>query len=330
MTHAVIDPALLALPDDFFAWVESFGRWQTILTGSPLSASCPAECRQEAYQLWSDHAIVTRALTTQACLLDARDVLRVFDAVLGRVQSAPLPDGHEVVLGATTCTPSYCPPNASPQKIAAVLEHLGEVAVRRQYMQEPVGIITEDSSWSHPSADVIVDSNILLRQMSPDGPEEPTPDDATVRELLHAWRRPADVMKILAHEPCGLLAHIEFGVRVYAVAVMGEKDCDPQLTFGPRFADSVKQMNYFHDKRRAKALLRTLAIIASGRAAEVPGHRERRTSAPSSPVVTDVNGDEVERSYLARKSPNAHRMFWVRKPVPHILNVGGHDSKPAL
>lgn len=112
--------------------------------------------------------------------------------------------------------------------------------------------------------------------------------------------------------------------------IMCENERDLPITFGPHFADSVKQMKYAQGNRRAGALLRAMAKIASGQAAELPGHRERRGKGANNQALLADDGCVVERSYLAQKSPNAHRLFWVRRPVPHMLNIGGHDSKPML
>lgn len=328
--HAAVDPALLGLPDDFLTWIDAFEAWEHLLTESPLSASCPAKCQRELYALWSDYNSVASALAAQACPLDVHDLLRVLDALLGRLDSGPLPAGREVVLEGVTCFPLYGPPDMDPRCVEAVVEHLGCVAMRRVETQENTGVITRDSSWSHPSEDVAVEGNIALRQLG-DGPlEEPEPSSAAVRELLRVWREPYDVMVALAHEPCQLMSYIEFGVRAYAVGVMGHEGSAVQLTFGSDFRDSVEQMKYARHRGRAKALLRALAMIATGRSADVPGHREREAPAGNSPIVTDDDGYEVERSYLSQKSPNAHRLFWVRRPVPHVLNVGGHESRPLL
>ncbi len=330
MTHALVDPEMLGLPDDFLAWVEEFDDWGTLLADSPLSASCPTNCLQEIYELWSDHRRVADALAVQACPLDAHDLLRVLDTIIGRFIADPLPVGHEVMLENIVCTPAYCPPAATPGAIATFVEYLGRLAVRRTNVDVEGGVITRDESWSHSSDDIEVEGIVALRELDDGALEEPESHDAAVRELLHVWRDPASVIRVLSKQPCALMSHLEFGVRAYWLGEMGGDERELPITFGADFTESVEYMNYARDSRRAGALLRVMAKIAAGRAQDVPGHLERKGPGANNPVMTDADGYKVERSYLARNSPNAHRLFWVRRPVPHMLNVGGHESRPIL
>jgi hypothetical protein len=330
MTHAVIDPELLGLPDDFLDWVAKFETWESLLADSPLAASCPAESRREAYGQWCDYPTISAKLAAQDCPLSVHDLLRVLDAVLGRLRDDPLPNGYDVLFGRVDCIPSYAPAGASRSRLSDVIEHLGRAAVCRAHTKNDVGVLTRESSWSSRSETIAIDGTIVLRQVGDNEPEDPTPDDGAFRELLHVWTDAEGLLKTLAQRPCTLLSHPSFAVRAHAVGMMGCDDGEVSITFGPAFADSVAKLNYVRDERRAAALLRTMTMLALGRAAEVPGHRERKGSGANNAVVEDREGFEIERSYLAQKSPNAHRLFWVRRPVPHILNVGGHESRPIL
>jgi hypothetical protein len=328
--HAVIDPELLSLPDDFLAWVEASERWEELLADSPLSASCPAECQKEIYTLWSRHTHIAKALAEQECPLGVHDLLRVLEAIMGRLLSDPTPEDQQVLLDDLSCTPEYCPPDASAHRVKAMIEHLGGLAVQRARSQVDGGVITRESSWSHRSTNVAIEGIVVLQQMGEGPLEEPDPEDSPVRELLPLWRDPAEIMKVLASQPCKLMPYLKFGVRTYWVGAMNEDCRDLLLTFGPDFANSIQHMNYANHGGRAGTLLRVMAKIAAGQAADVVGHPERKGAGASNEIVTDKDGYQVERSYLAQKSPNAHRLFWVKRNIPHMLNVGGHKSKPIL
>jgi hypothetical protein len=211
-----------------------------------------------------------------------------------------------------------------------MVEHLGRAAVRRGDAGEDVGVLTRDSSWLQKGDTIEVEGAIALRQIGPGNVAEPAAKDAAVRELLQLWPDQRSVLSALAQQPSALMTHLTCGMHAYLVGIMGEDDIELPMTFGPQFARSLDSLRYSRDKRRAGALLRVLAMIASGRACELAGHRERVGAGASNPIVCDAEGYEVQRTYLAQNSPNAHRLFWVKRPVPHALNVGGHDARPML
>jgi hypothetical protein len=229
--HAALDSVLLGPSDNFLAWIELLDEWESLLTESPLSASCPTRCQQEVYEKWSDHKSIVGALAEQACPLDAYDLLRILDALLGRLHASPLPDGLELIVDGATCAPSYEPAGIDPRNVATMVEHLGSLAARSAETREDIGVITKDSSWSHPPGSVAVEGNVVMRQVGSGPLEDLESLNVTVRELLRVWRNPSEIMAALAEQPCQLMQHLEFGVRAYAVAVMGHKNSSLQIRF---------------------------------------------------------------------------------------------------
>lgn len=328
--HAAFDPIVLRVPGDFDAWSGEVETWEALLDASPFSASWPQKAREAVYGHWANYDWIVTALRNQDSALGYPDVIRLLELLVSRLDLDPLPAGYDAIVDDPGCSPAYEPDVFDEDVHAAMTAFLARVGLRRHLTGEPVGFVTQSESGTVEHAAVVIEGSIALLEEPDRDVDTPDVRAAALREHLRVLLSPRDVMEALAERPCALLAHLPFGVRVHRVGAMGLEDEDLQITLGPHFLESIARMNYRRDERRARALLRVMALIASGQAAYVPGHRERAGSGPNNRIVVDAEGFEVERTYLAQRSPNAHRLFWSRRPTPHFLNVGGHDAGPSL
>ncbi|MEA2358222.1 MAG: hypothetical protein QOI62_1482 [Solirubrobacteraceae bacterium] len=279
--------------------------------------------------LWSDYQAISAWLHASGSPLGVEDLVRVLEAVRGRLAVDPLPAGHDVLLDAVDVTPNYVPSELGADLRGLFVEHLGLVGYRRLVDRLPAGVVTATSSWTG-AGEIAVEAEIQMRSTPNEPDHEPRGDDRFLRELLFAWVAPKELFELLAEYPCSLMGHLAVGVRAIWQGGMGEDPRELSFRLGPRLGSSIDAMNYSREPRRAKACLRTMAMIAGGRQADVPGHRERAGAGGNNRVITDNTGRTLHRSYLAQSSPNAHRLFWWDGPEPEFINVGGHDAAPMI
>jgi hypothetical protein len=315
----VVDPAQLTPPrdDEKPDWLRRMRGLLSLASDGGVQLTCPKALRDSAYALWFAGG-------------NAGELVRFFGEVADRMEgSPPLPDGP-VLLDNITTEPTYVHPQIKLSERDVFVDHLGEAAVAKDDGEDHLGIFTEEQSWSEQTENVLVEASVDSRE-SPGGEWfEPESDLASVRAFLGKTATVDDLLRGCCTCPEHLIMRVKFGVMAVWVGELEGRAQDLKFDVGPALEKSIANMNYASNRRYASSCLRVMALIAGGRSNEVNGHEERAGAGGNNPVVRDREGKTVMRAYLARKSPDANRLFWVRGPRPKFLNVTGHEGRPAL
>lgn len=261
---------------------------------------------------------------------EGAELARVAGEVAGRLVSEVELDEGEAEFGALELAPPYEAGPLSVDEVETFNQHLGQAAMRTQDDGRHLGLLGPASSWGEESGSILVEGSIDAR-LRPNGDViEPEGEGASLRAFLSRSDDTAGIVARTCEHPCLLVQHPKFGAPAYYAGVMNEDPSGLAFELGAEFEASVRAMNYPHDTRYAKKCLRAMALVAAGRAEELMGHIERHGPGGNEPPVKDGDGRLVWRGYLAHKSSDAHRIFWVAGRKPKFLNVSGHEGRPAL
>jgi len=309
----VIDPARLTPPaaGEESTWARQIKKLLTLIVDGGVSVSCPQELRDLKYAQWFEEQ-------------ESIDLLRYFEEFAGRVGNEAGMLAGDALLEQSAVEPAYIYEGLSPEDRSRFVEHLAEAGLAKEDGAAHAGLLTHAESWADESNPIRVDAEIHMRE-APGGEWVDLPVDQSA--LLAYLPRSLDADGVLAsccEYPCQLIENVEFGVRAFGVKV-GKEIGSGDFELGPNLVESLNQMNYRRDRRYAQRCLRTMALIAAGRGHEVDGHEERSGSGPENPPAK-YNGKTVMRAYLANRTPDANRLFWVRSDPPVFLNVTGHEG----
>jgi hypothetical protein len=258
------------------------------------------------------------------------ELLRYFSEVMDRMEaSAACPEGP-VLLERVTTEPTYACPLIKQSERDEFVDHLGEAAVAKDDGENHLGILTEDSSWVKDGDNVLVEAQINCREAPGGEWFEPEDDLADVRAFLGRVTSATELFGACCESPEQLIRRVKFGVTAIWIGELGGNANDLKFDIGPELEKSLADMNYARNRRYAASCLRVMALIAGGREKDIKGHEERSGAGGGNPIVKDAEGNTVMRAYLAKNSPNANRLFWVRGTCPRFLNVTGHEGRPLL
>jgi hypothetical protein len=320
----VIDPAVLGPPldSDIAGWLQQIHELSALVEEQGIvatSAKLPRD--QMVARWWSDWE-------TQHGLAGF-ELARMAEEVSARIHGeAPSPQ-HPPLLDNVSLNPPYRE-NRIPDDGKKDLEvHFAEAACASRDGADQLGVLGPDQSWGDLGKHVLVQGEVLAREDPLEGLLEEEPDDMDLREFLRRSTIVHQIYSQCCERPCSLMKHLRLGVRAFWLVKFAGNPNDLEFTIGPNFEASLNAMNYPHLVANARKCLRVMALIAAGRGDELEGHEERTGKGGNNEVLR-VNGDPVMRAYISNRTPNAHRLFWIRKDTPVLLNVTGHDGEPAI
>lgn len=314
----VLDPYWLGPPANGAAadWLKRIQPVRELIFSGAIKVSCPKGVRDQILAQWfQEHAY--------------SDLIRSVNEIEGRLASSVDLDGGETIFDHASSTPQYSWEGVDDHGHGLFTDHLAEAALAKEDGQTHFGVLSPAQSWSNACDSVLVEAEILQRETLEGELAEPDADDGVLRGFLGRSESIQAFYGVCSQDACALTKEPEFGVEAYFVGVLGGNADALNFEVGPAFRASVSRLGIDRVASNARTLLRTMALIASGKAEQVEGHEERVESAPGSDKVC-YRGDQVVRSYVNNHTPNAMRLFWVRKERPIFLNVTGHEGSPDL
>jgi hypothetical protein len=288
---------------------------RSFITDGGITVTCPKKPRDTVYAQWFEGGQPT-------------ELIRYLSEITERlVDEVDLPEGPALVDNVQT-EPGYMAADTDLGR--DFLNHLGEAALAMDEGVAHLGVLTRICNWASASDQVVVEANVSCRE-GPGGEWfEPAEDEEFLRAFLPLTTQPAEVHATCAQYPTALIDRGRFGVAAYWIGKLGGSAAELNFDIGPAFVESLNSMNYQRNHRYASSCLRIMGLIAAGRDGEIEGHEERDGAGPGNSILEDCDGNPVMRAYLAKKSPDANRLFWVRGARPRFLNVTGHEGRPAL
>lgn len=321
----VLDPVVLAppAPAEKRSWVALMSALRKLISEECVSATCPEQLRDLMLARWFEAGGPWTGP-------DGAELARVAGEVAGRLGAEITLEEGEAELTALELTPPYEVRPLGVEQGEIFAQHVGQAATRMQDDGRHLGLLGPASSWGE-EGEIIRVEGLIDARLRPDGEViEPEGEQAVLQAFLSRSDDTAGVVTRFCEHPCLLVQHPKFGARAYYAGAMNEDPSGLDFELGAEFETSVEAMNYAHDARYAKKCLRAMALVAAGRGEELMGHIEREGAGGNEPPVKDGDGKLVWRGYLAHKSSDAHRIFWVAGSKPKFLNVSGHGGRPAL
>lgn len=314
----VVDPFWLAPPDGEppASWLERVAPLRDLIASGAVKASCPKVLRNAMLAHWFEQESYS-------------DLIRSVSELEGRLVGSVALDEGDAIFDGVTASPNYTWPHLDDRQREDFVEHLAEAALAKDDGQTHFGLLSPTESWSESRDHVLVEGAILQRETSAGVLIEPKGAAAALRSFLPRCDSTKAFFSCCAGDACSLAANPSFGVEAFFVGEMGGSLDRLEFEIGPSFLQSVHSLGIDRNTSNARSLLRTMALIAAGQAEKVEGHEEREDSGPASSTVT-YKGDTVIRSYVNNHTPDAMRLFWVRRRSPLFLNVSGHAGSPAL
>lgn len=336
MLLAALDPALLAPPGlddnvDPRDWVLQTRAWTQLLTDAAVDVSCPSELNELALAAWWHRRDEIVSLVSHGGGPFAHaDLLLVLEELRGRLAPSPLADGADVLLANVSLAPDYVYGLFGQTERELFKEHLGELAYRRRQTTHAALVITTPASWSADPHIIELQADVEMWETGETlGEADGDGDTGGLREDLTGCLAVADACRALLGHPGALLEHPRLALRAFAVATLGVDPAALRFTVAEGFVASVRAMGYERDAGRARTCIRAMTLIASGRAGEITGlnaHAVHVGDDGTGPTLRDHRGRTLQRGYLARHSPDAHRLHWWNGETPEFVAVGGHDD----
>ncbi len=266
----------------------------------------------------------------QIGVLQGYEMARLVAETSERLHDAPeFAAGHPLV-DHIRCTPQYAPNGLAQSERQDFEVTVAEAGCVRAEGIPHAGIFGPSSHWGQPGSSVLVEAEILARDIPELGPVETSGSDAQIREFVPLSESIDEILGHCCEYPGKLMSHPEFAIQAYWTAVLHGSAVALDFEVGPDFVSSAMGMNYQNEDGLARTCLRVMARIAAGYAADVEGHRERQGPGPNDPPLSDSDGTPVMRAYLANHTSDPHRLFWLRGKRPKFLNVTGHEGRPAV
>jgi hypothetical protein len=287
-----------------------------LLSGDSVRVSCPKALRDRVIATWFEGR-------------EYDDLIRTVSEVEGRLTSSVELERGTAIFSGTDVEPSYTWTGVGPDGRGVFDEHLAEAALAREDGQTHFGVLSPTSSWSEQSESVLVQAEVLQRETRAGYLYAPKESEAVLRSFLPLSESYESFVKSCTKEACALVLEPRFGVEAYFAGVLGGDPRDLRFEIGEPFIDSVRNIGVDKVSSNARTLLRTMALIASGKSDEVEGHEERVDAGPNS-ETRHCDGSPVMRAYVNNHTPNAMRLFWVRKKQVRFLNVTGHEGSPEI
>lgn len=313
-------------------WLAELREWQRLLDDGPFTASCPIALSQHALSLWyANRDAIAEALAQQHLPFDHSELLRVLEPFRGRLAASALPNGVDALVDDPMADPAYTPPSLDADQRGCFTAHLADAGVVRHLDGQLSGVITRANSWAEERDATTVNARVPLLSLGQEIIAE-VDDERVVRELLRLWRSPVGALSELAGHGCALIDHPELAVRA-VFASLGGDPADLRFRMASAFSTTLRARGYASTAGRTTTCFRTVALIAAGRAAELSGleaHPHRAGSGGNDPPVRDRKGRLLYRGYLARSSPDAHRLFWWSGEEPEFVGIAGHDDAPPI
>ncbi len=314
----VVDPIWLSPPGqgEGTQWLRRIKPLQEIVDSGSVKVSCPKSLRDQMVARWFEGG-------------SYNDLVRTLNELEGRLVEAVELDEGPALLDHANADPDYTWSELDDSQRETFIEHLAEAALARDEGQAHLGVLSPVENWSEPKEEVRIEAVVLERETSKGYLVEPNDEAASLRHFLTRSESIAAVFSVCSKEACALIRKPEFGIMAYFAGSLGGDAKDLRFEIGPAFLASIDGLGIDRVPSDARTLLRTMALIASGKGDQVEGHEERIQAGAGSKTV--CHGEHpVIRSYVTNHTPNAMRLFWVRKDRPLFLNVTGHDGSPAL
>jgi len=324
MLELVLDPVLFRTPSngDVATWGDRIHRLSELIAHPFLRASAPERALNSMVATWYSAPEPQDGPA-------AYELARFAHEAAARLANAPDCPNGAPLLDNIDLDPGYVAAMVDNDARSDFELHLGEAACVQRDGGTHIGIFGPSNSWDKDVPQVLVEAEILARDSPITGLTEAETAQA-LREFLDRSSTIDDVLGQCCDRPCSLLENPDLGVRAIWATQFGGDPWSLEFEIGPEFIASAKALNLHHRAGEAKRCLRVMALIAGGRDADVDGHDDRETEAPTSPIRKDKNGNTVVRSRLQNRVPDADRLFWARGAKPIFLNVSGHRGEPAL
>ena len=319
----VLDPALLGPPvsGGVAAWVRQIQEVGELVGEQGLEATSAKAPRDEMLALWYATEGIQEGLA-------GFELARMAEEVSARVRGA-VPSLRPPLIDDVLVSPAYVDQRMSASGLEKFKDHLAEAACSRRDGEDQLGVLGPHSSWEEPMSHVLVEGQVVAREDPVDGLVDEAAENQAVREFLERVTTVKDVYSQCCKCPCALIKEPELGIKAFWMTEFSGQPDELRFTVGPEFSASVAAMNYHHLAPGAKKCLWVMTLIAAGRANELEGHEERTGKGGNNQTLR-VDGDPVMRAYISNRTPDAHRIFWIRREKPVFLNVTGHDGRPAL
>lgn len=320
----VFDPALLGPPEDGDArkWIEQIQKLAALVDQRGLTATSPKVPRDQVIASWWSNWETKEGLAGFELARMAEEVSARLSQEVPSPRSAPLLDEVSIA-------PVYTSASISGDGVKDLEVHFAEAACAGRDGADQLGVLSPDECWAEPAEHILVEGEVLARHDPDEELVEDEREESAVREFMKRSREVHDLYSQCYELPCALIQHLELGIRAtYLVGFNGDPD-GLKFQLAPSLRSSLKDMNYRHLAGNARRCLRLMTLIAAGRGHELQGHEERVGKGPNDEILR-VDGDPVIRTYIANHTPNAHRLFWIRRPTPVLLNVTGHEGRPAI
>jgi hypothetical protein len=330
MLALCIDPAELRLPRERIdIWLQRVADLGDLVAEDAIVGSTPLAAKHALLADLADWDAVSEMLDNARVGIRPDELFRIIDPLTGRLAATPLQHG-EAALSDITLSPSYRRPPSNGEVAQRWEEHLALLALERTLRGRPIAVLSGEKLWDTPCDRIEIEGTLDLLLDGNGDLDEQMSEGERVREFAKRLSCVNDLFTHLASEPCLLIEYPRFGASVIWRERLGCQQSLAPFEIGPGLLASIRMMNYLHEPRRATACLRAMALIAGGQRDVLSGHAERDGAGAGNATLRDPEGHLVHRTYLAQNSPNAHRLFWVNAQPPRFLNVGGHDSRPAL
>jgi hypothetical protein len=314
----VVDPVWLSPPKDASGaeWLKKIEPLRELISAGSVKVSCPKDLRDQMIARWFEDG-------------SHIELIRTLNELEGRLASTVKLDEGEAIFESVRASPGYIWEGLDVNQRETFTEHLAEAALADDDGQTHFGVLSPMESWSEAKSELLVEAEVLQRETSEGDLREPGEAEATLRSFLPRSESINTFFSTCSTKVCALAGDPEFGVKAYFIGALNGDPSDLQFEVGSEFVASVRSLGIDRIASNARTLLRTMALIASGKADQIEGHEERVSAGAGSKTL--CQGEcPVIRSYVNNHTPNAMRLFWVRKERPLFLNVTGHEGFPAL
>jgi hypothetical protein len=332
----VLDPGLLFPPpnigENVARWVEMITRWTGLIRDGPVRLATPPVLGTLAAQAWwSRRDQVLEELAASDSPLEHFELVRLMEECRGRLVEHLYPEHELIVVAEASSTPAYVASEFSDDEVAMMLDVIAETACVRSYTSEATCVVTRAESWSEsPVGSILVEASAAEKFTAM---ADTVVEIGTVREFLTSCTSWEEICGWLMEHPETLVPYADLAVRAAHVALASGDEAELTFDVADGFGATVQRLGYGGQPGRARSCWRAMALVASGSQAStqsLQAHTHKTGSGGDAPPVTDSNGRQLWRGYLALNSPDAHRLFWWGGPRPEFLGVAGHDDPPPL
>jgi hypothetical protein len=313
--QAVLDPRVLAPPplDEIEDWIELLDSLTT-LAADGFCFTAPRELRDQIVAAWYEGNNDVDASN--------QDLARLVQELVARLSET----AEIALMDNVTVCPEYVASGFDDNQRKLFESHVAAAAAERDQGVPHAGVLGPQDSWAEPNDMLLAEGELIMIKDQDHEWADPDEDEERLRAFIPLSHDLVTLMKRSCDFPCDLIQNLKIATTAYCVAELEMSVVDVAVVAKDTMTDSIDTLNYARDRRYAASCIRTMALIVAGRTIGLPGHLEREDSGPNEDYRRDGDGNVVVRTYLARRSPDAHRLFWVRTTPPVFLNVTTHEG----